>query len=228
MSVEPTPALLAWGHTTLSGLNDLKRRREAHIQGLYDALEGLWRRLGVAAEEMDAFVEANRGSTAAAVQAYEEELERMMECKRGMMGVFIGSAREEIQKLWDELMVGDGERGDFAPFFDGKSLPHRAPASADMIPADEHTEELLTLHEQEISRLKEERRIKAPLLAGIRRYFEICDEERELAAAATDQTRLLGRGPRDPGRLLREEKMRKRVNKEKPRACPTTFPAHTY
>jgi len=38
-----------------------------------------------------------------------------------------------------------------------------------------------------------------------------------LVACATDQSRLLGRGPRDPGRLLREEKMRKRVGKEKPR-----------
>lgn len=82
---------------------------------------------------------------------------------------------------------------------------------------DEHTEELLSIHENEIHRLKDERRVKAPLLASIKRYFEICDEEKELAAAASDQSRLLGRGPRDPGRLLREEKMRKRVGKEKPR-----------
>ena len=76
---------------------------------------------------------------------------------------------------------------------------------------------MLTLHEDEIKRLREERRLKAPLLASIKKYFQICDEEKELAAAATDQTRLLGRGARDPGRLLREEKMRKRVSKEKPR-----------
>ena len=82
---------------------------------------------------------------------------------------------------------------------------------------EEHTEELLTIHEEEIKRLKEERRLKAPLLAQIRKYFDICEEEKELAASANDQSRLLGRGPRDPGRLLREEKMRKRVHKEKPR-----------
>src|SRR5436190_22996167 len=85
---------------------------------------------------------------------------------------------------------------------------------------DEHTEELLSIHEEEITRLKEERRMKGPLLANIKKYFEICDEEKELATAASDQTRLLGRGVRgDPGRLLREEKMRKRVNKEKPKVC---------
>ena len=87
---------------------------------------------------------------------------------------------------------------------------------ADLTSGD-YNEELLTLHEDEIRRLKEERRSKAPLLASVRKYFDICEEEKELAMSAADQTRLLGRGPRDPGRLLREEKMRKRVSKEKPR-----------
>jgi protein regulator of cytokinesis 1 len=75
----------------------------------------------------------------------------------------------------------------------------------------------LNIHEDEIRKLTEERRLKAPLLANVRRYFELCKEERELTMAASDQSRLLGRGPRDVGRLLREEKMRKRVSKEKPR-----------
>lgn len=87
----------------------------------------------------------------------------------------------------------------------------------------DYTEALLTIHEDEIRRLVEERRLKAPLLASVRRYFDICKEEKELAMAATDQTRLLGRGPRDPGRLLREEKMRKRVLKEKPRVSISHF-----
>ncbi|KAF8625664.1 hypothetical protein AX15_005243 [Amanita polypyramis BW_CC] len=198
--VEPTSGLLAWAEDLKATLEDTKKRREAHIQAIYDQLEGLWRRMGVNDEDMDAFVEAHRGSTEETVQKYEEELERMLELKRERMGAFVASAREEIVKLWDELMIGEEERGCFAPFAD-----------------DEHTEELLTIHEDEIRRLKEERRIKAPLLASIKRYFDICEEERELAAAASDQSRLLGRGARDPGRLLREEKMRKRVSKEKPR-----------
>ncbi|KAL1744927.1 microtubule associated protein-domain-containing protein [Schizophyllum fasciatum] len=199
-NVEPTPGLLEWAASMQASLEDLKRRRETHIQAMYDQLEGLWRRLGVEEADMDAFVEAHRGSTEQTVREYEEELERMLELKRERMSTFIESAREEIMKLWDEIMLSGDEREDFAPFYD-----------------DEHTEELLTLHEDEIKRLREERRLKAPLLASIKKYFQICDEEKELAAAATDQTRLLGRGARDPGRLLREEKMRRRVAKEKPR-----------
>ncbi|KAJ7489338.1 microtubule associated protein-domain-containing protein [Mycena latifolia] len=200
LEVEPTHALISWAMDLRASLEDTKRRRETHIQAMYDQLEGLWKRLGVADADMDAFVEAHRGSTEETVSEYEEELERMLELKRERMGTFIGSAREEIEKLWDELMVGEEERREWGPGFD-----------------DEHTEELLTIHEDEIRRLKEEKRMKAPLLASIKRYFDICEEEKELAAAASDQTRLLGRGSRDPGRLLREEKMRKRVSKEKPR-----------
>ncbi|KAJ7100668.1 microtubule associated protein [Mycena belliarum] len=200
LEVEPTHKLISWAMNLRSSLEDTKRRRETHIQAMYDQLEGLWKRLGVAEADMDAFVETHRGSTEETVGEYEEELERMLELKRERMGTFVASAREEIEKLWDELMVGEEERRDWTPGFD-----------------EEHTEELLTIHEDEIKRLKEEKRMKAPLLAGIKRYFDICEEEKELAAAASDQTRLLGRGARDPGRLLREEKMRKRVSKEKPR-----------
>ncbi|KAI0646310.1 microtubule associated protein-domain-containing protein [Trametes meyenii] len=198
--VEPTPALMVWAEATRAELEDIKKRREAHIQEMYDQLEALWRRLGVTDADMDAFVEAQRGTTDDTIKAYEEELERMLELKRERMGTFIENARTEIMKLWDELMVGDEERADFAPFAD-----------------DEHTEELLIIHEEEIRRLKEERRMKGPLLHSVKKYFDILEDEKELAAAASDQSRLLGRGPRDPGRLLREEKMRKRVTKEKPR-----------
>ncbi|KAH9896871.1 microtubule associated protein-domain-containing protein [Cubamyces lactineus] len=198
--VEPTQSLMAWAESTRIELEDVKKRREAHIQAMYDQLEALWRRLGVTDAEMDAFVEAQRGTTEATIKAYEEELERMLELKRERMGTFIENARTEIIKLWDDLMVGEEERADFAPFAD-----------------DEHTEELLTIHEEEIRRLKEERRMKGSLLNSVKKYFDILEDEKELAAAASDQSRLLGRGPRDPGRLLREEKMRKRVTKEKPR-----------
>ncbi|XP_006456028.1 hypothetical protein AGABI2DRAFT_188106 [Agaricus bisporus var. bisporus H97] len=199
-NVDPSQGLISWAKGLQASLEDLKRKREAHIQTMYDQLESLWRRLGVDEDSMDAFVEKHRGSTEETVRQYEEELERMINLKRERMSTFVESAREELVKLWDYLMVGDDERADFAPFID-----------------DDNTEELLTIHEDEIKRLKEERRLKAPLLANIRKYFDICEEEKELALAASDQTRLLGRGPRDPGRLLREEKMRKRVSKEKPR-----------
>ena len=120
-NVEPTPGLMAWAQSTYDALAALKARREAHIQALYDALEALWRRLGVAPADMDAFVEAHRGSTEEVVREYEEELERMMDLKRERMGVFVGNARDEISALWEVLMVGEEERGAFGAFTDGQS-----------------------------------------------------------------------------------------------------------
>lgn len=118
--VEPTLALMTWAESTRAELEETKKRREAHIQAMYDQLEALWRRLGVSDADMDAFVEAQRGTTDITIKAYEEELERMLELKRERMGTFIENARTEITKLWDELMVGEEERADFAPFFDGE------------------------------------------------------------------------------------------------------------
>ena len=87
---------------------------------MYDQLEALWKRLGVSEAEMDEFVEAHRGSTELTIQAYEAELDRMLELKRERMSTFIENARAEIIKLWDDLMVGEEERRDFAPFADGE------------------------------------------------------------------------------------------------------------
>lgn len=120
--VDPTPGLVHWAETTRVELEEIKRRRESHIQSLYDQLEVLWRRLGVPDADMDAFVESQRGSTEATVRAYEDELDRMMELKRERMSTFVENARAEIVKLWDDLMVGDDERADFAPFADGEFI----------------------------------------------------------------------------------------------------------
>jgi protein regulator of cytokinesis 1 len=117
--VDPTPALLAWADAAKVELEEVKRRREAQIQAMYDQLEALWKRLGVPEGAMDDFVEEHRGSTEETIRAYEEELERMLELKRERMGTFIENARNEIVKLWDDLMIGEEEREDFAPFADG-------------------------------------------------------------------------------------------------------------
>lgn len=119
-NVDPTQGLLSWASSLHASLNALKSRREAHIQAMYDQLEGLWKRLGVAEEDMDGFVEAHRGSTEEVVAEYESELERMMELKRERMGVFVSNARDEIVRLWDDMMIGEDERRDFAPFVDGE------------------------------------------------------------------------------------------------------------
>jgi hypothetical protein len=124
--VDPSPGLISWAERTRVELEDLKRKRESHIQTIYDQLETLWKRMSVSEAEMDAFVERNMGSNEEVVRAYEEELDRMLELKRERMSTFVENARAEITKLWDDLMVGEAERADFAPMADGECLSLRS------------------------------------------------------------------------------------------------------
>lgn len=164
----------------LSQLEDEKSRREAHIQTIFDQLDVLWKRLGISDGDIDEFIELNRGSTLQAIRAYENELEHMQQIKREKMSVFIKSAREEIEKLWEDLIYGDVEREAFTAFRDGENrLVDRFIIIIDP-GIGEHTEDLLTIHEEQIAKLKEERKTKANILVAVRKYFQILEEQKEL------------------------------------------------
>lgn len=86
---------------------------------------------------------------------------------------------------------------------------------------ENYNEEVLLAHEIEKQRLLDEKHSKGPILDKLAKYFGLLDEMRQLEESANDPSRLTGRGQRgDPGRLLREEKQRKRVAKEKPKVSP--------
>jgi Ase1/PRC1/MAP65 family protein len=46
---------------------------------------------------------------------------------------------------------------------------------------DGHSEELLVAHEKELERLRGELKSKSRILVSVKKYKEICDEEKELA-----------------------------------------------
>lgn len=212
--LEPSEVNLAKAAAKLQWLEAEKQRREMLIQDLYDELSELWAKFDVPEEEMDAFVMDHRGSTMEVIEAYQAELEKMKQLKAQHMSLFITKTRERIATLWDSLFLTDEERqASFPSFF--------IDVSADADPnLDEPlpTDEILASHEQMIDLLTEQVRVKAPVLKVIGRYKELLDEARQLDESASDGSRLLGRSNRgDPGRLLREEKMRKRVKIQKPK-----------
>ncbi|SPO23206.1 related to ASE1 - mitotic spindle midzone localized MAP family member [Ustilago trichophora] len=212
--LEPSEINLARAAKKLQWLEAEKQRREMLIQELYDELSELWAKFDVPEEEMDAFVMDHRGSTIEVIEAYQAELDKMKQLKAQHMSLFITKTRERIATLWDSLFLTDEERqASFPPFF--------IDVSADADPnLDEPlpTDEILASHEQMIDLLTEQVRVKAPVLKVIGRYKELLDEARQLDESASDGSRLLGRSNRgDPGRLLREEKMRKRVKIQKPK-----------
>ncbi|CAO1620520.1 unnamed protein product [Parajaminaea phylloscopi] len=205
--LQPTAENIAQAQAKRDWLEMEKGRREGRIQELYDELFSLWVKFDVPEDDMDKFVMGNSGSTMAVIEAYEAELVKMRELKQQHMALFVGKVRERIENLWMELRLGDEQKEiTFPAFF--QSLEGMSGSQLD---------ELLAQHEERISELEAEVEKKAPLLKLVGRYFDLCEEERQLEESAKDTTRLMKGVRGDPGRLLREEKMRKRVKIQKPK-----------
>lgn len=181
-----------------------KKQREKRLKDLKTTVEGLWDRLGVEEPDRRAFLAANRGCGMRALNEFEEELDRLNELKRQNLGLFVEDARVRLQELWDGLFFSEEEMLDFTPAF-----------------SDVYSDALLSAHEAEIDRLQVLQEQRAPILSIIEKHRSLINDRDALAASANDASRLMARGPkgerRDPTRLLREEKMRKRIAKDLPK-----------
>lgn len=185
-------------------LVDEKKNRETRLQELKEAVDVLWDKLGVEEKERKAFLNANRGCGVRQINEFEDELARLNELKHQNLHLFVEDAREKLQELWDALYMSEDEMLEFTPAF-----------------SDVYSDALLEAHEQEIIRLDTLREQRAPMLGLVERHRALIAERDELSAASQDASRLMMKGQkgekRDPGKLLREEKMRKRIAKELPK-----------
>ncbi|KAJ5648133.1 hypothetical protein N7490_004505 [Penicillium lividum] len=185
-------------------LMDEKKNRERKIKELRSAVEDLWERFGVEESDRKAFLSANRGCGMRTINEYEEELNRLNELKRQNMHLFVEDARVRLQDLWDSLFFSEEEMLDFTPAF-----------------SDVFSDALLEAHEGEIQRLEAIKEQRAPVLEMIEKHRGLLADREALSSSSQDASRLMTRGTtgqkRDPGKLLREEKMRKRISKELPK-----------
>ncbi|KAF1352887.1 hypothetical protein EJ07DRAFT_135332 [Lizonia empirigonia] len=181
-----------------------KRGRERRVAQLRATIEELWERLSVEPNERKHFLASNRGCGLRTINEFEDELSRLNELKRQNLHIFVEEARIKLQELWDALYFSEEEMLDFTPAF-----------------SDVCTDALLSAHEAEILRLESLKEQRLPILSKIDRHRELIRERTELQQSSQDASRLMGRGQkgekRDPGKLLREEKMRKRIAKELPK-----------
>ncbi|KAK4456213.1 anaphase spindle elongation protein 1 [Podospora aff. communis PSN243] len=187
-------------------LVDEKKNRERRLRDLKAAVEALWEKLGVDETERKAFLNSNRGCGIRQINEFDDELGRLNELKRQNLHLFVEDARFKLQELWDALYLSEDEMLEFTPAF-----------------SDVYSDALLEAHEREIARLEVLREQRAPTLALVERHKTLVHDRDELAASSQDASRLMMRGQkgerRDPGKLLREEKMRKRIAKELPKVA---------
>jgi len=185
-------------------LVDEKKAREKRLKELRATVESLWNKLGVEESEKKRFLNSNRGCGVRQINEFEDELSRLNELKRQNLHLFVEDARYKLQELWDSLYFSEEEMLDFTPAF-----------------SDVYSDALLEAHEQEIGRLESLKEQRAPTLALIDQHRSLIKDRDDLQSSSQDASRLLGRGQkgekRDPTRLLREEKMRKRIAKDLPK-----------
>lgn len=197
---------LARLRTKRDKLADEKKSREKRLKDLKVAVDALWEKLGVEESERKSFLNKNRGCGVRQINGFEDELARLKELKRQNLHLFVEDARFKLQELWDALYFSEDEMLEFTPAF-----------------SDVYSDALLEAHERELSRLEALKEQRAPALALIERHRTLVHDRDELAASSQDASRLMMRGQkgerRDPGKLLREEKMRKRITKELPKVA---------
>lgn len=181
-----------------------KRGRERKLKELKVTVEGLWNRLGVEGPDRKKFLAGNRGCGLRAINEFEAELDRLNELKRQNLHLFVEDARYKLQELWDGLYFSEEEMLEFTPAF-----------------SDVYSDALLSAHEAEIARLEALKEQRAPTLQLIDRHRSLLKDGEDLKASSQDASRLLMKNnkgeKRDPTRLLREEKMRKKIAKDLPK-----------
>ena len=182
-----------------------KSQRERKLKELRATVENLWDRLGVDEPERKQFLAANRGFGLRTINEFEDELSRLNELKRQNLHLFVEDARFKLQELWDGLYFSEEEMIEFTPAF-----------------SDVYSDALLSAHEQEIARLEALKEQRAPILAAVDRHRSLIKDRDDLEKSSHDASRLMMKGAtngerRDPGKLLREEKMRKRIAKDLPK-----------
>lgn len=185
-------------------LVDEKRSRERKVQELKTTIEGLWDRLGVEELDRKRFLAGTRGCGLRVINELEAEMDRLNELKRQNLHLFVEDARYKLQALWDNLYFSEEEMLEFTPAF-----------------SDVYSDALLSAHEEEIARLEALKEQRLPTLQLIDKHRSLVKDREDLAASCQDASRLMLRGQkgekRDPTRLLREEKMRKRITKDLPK-----------
>ncbi|KAF9107141.1 hypothetical protein BGX29_007202 [Mortierella sp. GBA35] len=179
-------------------LQDERTRREKVLQDHQAEVTRLWERLRIDEDERKCFLAEHGGLGIDTIRAFKLELARLEELRVQKVQDFILMERDEIRELWQHLRYSLEQQESFAPYFD-----------------DNFTEDNLTVHENEVARLKLEVEEASQVLDIVARYEERLDAIREFELSTKDSNRFNTRG--DPGRLLREEKERKRNARELPK-----------
>ncbi|XP_008302137.1 protein regulator of cytokinesis 1b isoform X1 [Stegastes partitus] len=180
----------------LCQLEERKAEIEATCESHREKIQQLWDRLQTPQEEREAFNEHMVTSRKRNLEALQAEVQRLEELKLLNIRNVTEAIRSEVAVFWEKCFFSIDQRQDFAPYF-----------------SEDFTEELLSLHDAEIERLKQHYEDHKELFDGVHRWEESWRLFLELEKKATDPARFTNRG----GNLLKEEKQRSELHKSLPK-----------
>uniref|UniRef100_A0A672LK96 Protein regulator of cytokinesis 1b n=1 Tax=Sinocyclocheilus grahami TaxID=75366 RepID=A0A672LK96_SINGR len=179
----------------LHQLESRKTENERVCGSYREKIHELWERLQIPQEERDAICEHITLSKKRNLQALQAEVKRLEELKFKNIQNVTEAIRNEIAVFWDKCFYSSDQRQTFVPFYDGEY------------------EELLSLHDAEIVRLKQYYEDHKDLFEGVHKWEESWRLFLELEEKAKDPSRFTNRG----GNLLKEEKQRADLVKSLPK-----------
>ncbi|XP_057700793.1 protein regulator of cytokinesis 1-like isoform X1 [Corythoichthys intestinalis] len=180
----------------LCKLEQDKAENEAACEALREKIQQLWDRLQVPQEEREVFNEHMVMSKKSNLKALQAGIDHLEELKLKNMCHVTDAIRSEIAVFWEKCFFSTEQRQAFSPYF-----------------SQDFTEELLSLHDAEIQRLKQHYENHKELFDGVQQWEQNWRLFLELDKKATDPSRFANRG----GNLLKEEKQRAELHKNLPK-----------
>lgn len=187
----------------LNTLQEIKRSKEQRLENLMSACARLWETLNESQEYVDTFLARNDNLTDDAIYNFENELRRLQEKRRDFIEEFIRSTREEIEKFHVLLFHTTSQRQEFKYY------------ELDLSFTTEDKEKILTDHEEELDKLKNEYQSKHKILELYLELKLLLENQKFLIESSKNSKRLLEKNSCQT--LLNEERIRKRVQKSMPR-----------
>ncbi|XP_017568790.1 protein regulator of cytokinesis 1 [Pygocentrus nattereri] len=181
-------------------LSQLEMKKESLIltrDKLKDRAMSLWNRLSCPEQEAAEFKQEALRTLSDEIRRWQNVVERLEVLQRAKLEEVIDKVRQELVVLWDKCMFGPEQREAFGSHFCDNN----------------YTEELLSLHDSELLKVKEFYETARPLLESIEKWEKHWAIFQDFERKAADPNRFSNRG----GALLKESKDRAKVQKLLPK-----------
>ncbi|XP_029671592.1 protein regulator of cytokinesis 1-like [Formica exsecta] len=169
---------------------------KCRVEKMKEDLLALWKYLDEPADVCQLFLDKYSDYSTGTINALNVEIKRCKESRKENIFKYVTQIRLELMNLWDLCKYCEAERNMFAPFH-----------------SNTFTEDLLTLHELEVERLRKFYNDNRTIFELLEQRENLIMKIKELLQRANNPDRYHNRG----GQLLMEEKERKVIQKKLPK-----------